>query len=238
MPKQPTIVRSTMRMKARLEPQAAEALEEPVLFSFIAVGGGQRGTTVGVIAPIVSGTLADLAVPGIGELVSHLTEAATEGVEGIAEATKKERSGQRHPYRGSKYIKVSYRRQYYLAASASKVGIFRPKGYFRLTRVEPIVIIPREAIKNVSFDSGFSGFLWSCCQMYPLGPWSRKLSVTFDDGGGLSFWLPRWGQLARLNVAGISAVFAHRERQAIAVGSPTVLAVDGNDPRPIQNAMK
>lgn len=131
-----------------------------------------------------------------------------------------------------------YVKQYYIAASASKVGIFRPKGILRLTRVEPTVIIPRGAIKNVAFDRGFSGFLWSCCQLYPLGPWNRKLSVTLDDGGGLSFWLPRLGQLARLNVAGISAVFASRDAEAIPVGAPTKSAVDSNHPGAVQEAVK
>lgn len=204
MPKQSRYARRMARLEAE---QAAPVLEEPVTLSFFAGGGGRRGLATAIIAPLVGGSLGEMAAQGAGELGSHVAEAATEAVERIAEAAKKGKADEKHAYGGSKFIWVKYRKRYYIAMSASKVGIFRPRGVIRFRGMEPMVIIPRGAIRNVEFHRGFWSFVVSCLQVYPLGPQFHKLTITLDDGGRLHFWVLRWGKIARGISAGITALF-------------------------------
>jgi hypothetical protein len=197
----------------RAEAEAAPILEEPPIFSFVAFGGGRRGSATAFLIPVVGGELGGMVAQGAAELGAKAAEAVAEGVEGITEAAEqraeRRKGGETHAYRGSRFLRVTYGRRYFVMVTASKVGIFRST--LTPTAKWPLVIIPREAIRSAEFHDGFWNFLLSWVHVIPVGPQVRKLTFTLDDGGRLHFWVDRWGKSARTIADLITSTFPRAE---------------------------
>jgi hypothetical protein len=156
-------------------------LEEPIIFSFFARGASSRGVAKAIITSLAGSILGDMAVRGAGELGSQIAEGIAGAVEGVAEGARK-KAHQEYAYKGSKFIETEFGKPYYIAIGATRVGIFRPKGLGSITGVvtgvEPVVVVPRAAIRQVTFQE-------------VRGEANRALIIVFIDGGFVGFWVPR-----------------------------------------------
>jgi hypothetical protein len=179
MPSEPRLVRQYRQNRATADAEAAVALEEPVIFGFFGLGLGRQGMAKSIITGLAGGVLGDMVVRGAGEIASHLAEAVGDVVEGVVGgAGKKPR--QECAYEGSKSVEIEFKKNYYIAIGASVVGVFRTNATFGITGVlkgiEPLVIIPREAIRQVGFQDSQS---------------ERSVIIAFEDGGFIGFWVTR-----------------------------------------------